>query len=193
MNKPKPVHITLLPESDSDGNRASEYRLLDRALGKAEKYRQGLCEARILLALRHAWSADRDGHLILGKAHKASEVERELLGDDAFDGLILINAETWPELNDRQREALLFHECLHFAVVYGDDGEPRKDERNRLCLRYVKHSIEEFKEVVEEYGIYKNDLAEFADALIKAKNQPLFPVVRHGVEEENGEELGDAV
>jgi len=175
MSTPKPVRVTILPDTDP------AYRLLRTAVELADSkgYRPGISDVRIAIVMRSGWKADRDGRLVLGKAHKMSDLEKEchVIADEGAeppDAAILVNAEAYPELTERQKVALFFHEVLHFAVVHDDAGGPKQDERGRTVLRYVKHSIEEHVEVVEEFGLYKSDLVAFSEKCLAAKDNPLF-------------------
>lgn len=169
-SKRKPVKFELIEQYEDRRTRllAEPYRTMQ---GVADANHPHLKEARIALAWRKDWTADRDGHVVLGKCKKASDLDRELT---PWDFVILLNADVWPDLTDAQREAILDHELCHAAVVYGDDGRPKRDERGRVCYRVRKHDVEEFYEVVKRHGTFKRDLEEFAKVLLERKATPLF-------------------
>jgi hypothetical protein len=141
------------------------YRLMDEL---RRKYHRDIEEARIALAWRKALKPDIDGHLVLGKCVKASDLQRELA---EWDFVILLNQEVWsaPEFDDARRRALLDHELCHAQVSVDESGEERVDERGRKVWRTCKHDVEEFQAVIERHGCYKGELEKFAEALLKAK------------------------
>lgn len=125
---------------------------------------------KIALAWALAWKQDVDGRLVLGKCKKASELDREL---HRFDFVILLNRDFWqnPRVSDAQRMALLDHELCHCGISCDERGDPKRDERGRFVYRIVKHSIEEFTEVIQRHGVYKADLETFAMALQRAEQK----------------------
>lgn len=142
-------------------------------LGQVRLYHGEISEAKIAIAWRENLKADKDGHLILGKCIKASDLQRELA---EYDFVILLNREVWedPEFTDAKKLALVDHELCHAAVAVDKDNVPRRDERGRLVWRTRRHDIEEFRAIVQRHGCYKKDLELFADALIKKRKTPLL-------------------
>lgn len=90
------------------------YRLMDEVRKIAH---QDTKDAKILLAYRKNWKSDVDGHLILGKCIKASELQRELVD---WDYVILLNFEVWhsQEFTKEKKIALLDHELSHNGIRY---------------------------------------------------------------------------
>jgi hypothetical protein len=140
-------------------------------LSLVKRHHSHLNDARIGMAWRRALKPDPDGRLVLGKCKKASDLDRELA---AFDFVILLNQEAWNDLDHSQREALLDHELCHAQVARTKDGDPKMDEKGRIVYRLRKHDIEEFSEVVERHGLYKADLAAFAEKCAARRKAPLF-------------------
>lgn len=66
------------------------------------------------------------------------------------DFVITIHGETWERLTQSQRVALIDHELCHCI----------KDEDGFYGTR--GHDIEEFKEIVERHGFWRNDVREMA-------------------------------
>ena len=158
------VALTPRPARKSD-DEAEPYSYLDKFVGKHKH----LDQARVALAWMLDVKADIDGHLILGKCKKATDLDREFR---EFDFVILLNATAWKHFSKKQRAALVDHELHHAGIALDKkSGDPILDERNRRVYRIKKHDIEEFKGVVERHGLYKHDLEEFAQTCIQA---PLY-------------------
>ena len=168
MGKPKKVIFQLI-----DPNEKPEpvpYILL-RDIRSEQHFETS--KAKIALAWQKGIKPDIDGHVLLGKCVKATDLQRELID---LDFVILLNREIWedPGFGDSRRLALLDHELSHAARATDADGDPQIDMKGRPVWRTRKHDIEEFQGVVERHGCYKRDLEKFADALAKKKKSPLF-------------------
>lgn len=146
------------------------YELMARLI---EKYHDDLTQARIALAWNLSWKPDVDGRLRLGAMKVASDLDREL---SEFDLVVVLSREFWthPNVTDKQREALLDHQLAHGALQRSKNLEPAEDEKGRKCYRIRKHDIEEFSAVVERHGIWKKELENFAQALMRNKQRSLF-------------------
>lgn len=111
--------------------------------------------------------AKSKGRVVLGKARKISGLAAALfglahqddLGEDPTDFFVVeVGHKTWEELTPKQRLALVDHELCHLDVeVPLDDYEHRK-----LITR--GHDLEEFRAVVERHGLWRPDVAAFAQA-----------------------------
>jgi hypothetical protein len=149
------------------------YDVLDDML---DKYHQDLTgeDCRFAIAWRFGLKRNKDGQLVLGKCKKVSDLDKQYAG---FDFIIILNSEAWKELDDEQRRALMHHELCHAAVSYDQNGNVKKDSRNRTCFRVRKHDIEEFGSVVEHFGCYKQDLSNFVLTAVRSKRppQPMIP------------------
>jgi hypothetical protein len=158
------ANYTLIPEG------TAPYKLLIEA---RRKWHRTLDEARIALAWRTRLKSDKDGHLVLGKCIKVSDLQKEFA---EYDFIILLNKEVWDAVDfAREKQlALLDHELCHAAPVLDKFGGDVKDERGRRVWRMRKHDIEEFRSVVEHHGTYKRDLEAFAKALLKKAGAPLL-------------------
>lgn len=128
--------------------------------------------AIIAMAWRKNLTPDADGHLILGKCVKATDLQREFSN---YDFIILLNQEVWedPEFTEEKKCALVDHELCHATVATDDDG-PKWDDRGRRVWRIRKHDIEEFHAIIHRHGCYKRDLEIFAETLMKKRAAPLF-------------------
>jgi hypothetical protein len=142
------------------------FELMNELIGHVHSH---LTSARIALAWHVALKADVDGKLVLGKAKKASDLDRELA---PYDFVIILNSDFWnaPETNDAQRKALMDHELSHCEVARDENGDDKVDEKGRTVYRMRKHDIEEFTGVVLRNGIYKGDLEAFYAVIVNARN-----------------------
>ena len=146
-------------------------------------YHPDIKEARIALAWRKEWKADKDGHLKLGMCIKASDLQKELA---EWDFVILLNFEVWnsKEFDRAKKVALLDHELSHTGQALDKDGEPKVDAKGRKVFRVIRHEIEEFVGVIQRNGCYKRDLQIFAETIMKQAQKTLeFPVAAAGASE----------
>jgi hypothetical protein len=162
--KPKTVKVKVIdrptkPEPDTP------YEVLDRIV---RDHHDGLSMAKIALVWLYDVKADKNANLCLGKARKASDLDREF---SMFDIVIFLNYQVWGELTPRQREALIDHECMHVTPTTDDQGEYKMDDRGRIVYRMRHHDIEEFRDVVKRHGLYLSNLQEFYKTIQAA---PLF-------------------
>lgn len=142
------------------------YAVLKLAL----KWHDELRFAAIALAWRKALKPDIDGHIVLGKCVRVTDLHREF---EAYDFIVVLNKEYWEAFSPEQRLALMDHELCHAAArLDAKTSEQQQDEKGRKVWRTCKHDIEEFREVVERHGCYKADLEAFAKAL--RQKAPLF-------------------
>lgn len=159
MSKPK-VRVELIPLDEP------EYEMMAK-IRKRHHYHTR--KAKIALAWRIALKPDSDGHLLLGKCIKASDLQREL---SEYDFVILLNKEVWEDkkFGHKRQKALLDHELCHVAQVY-KHGKRVKNNHGKYVFRTRKHDVEEFSEIVDRHGIWKHDLEVFAKALLKSKEK----------------------
>jgi hypothetical protein len=158
---PKSVRVELVDKA------SSAYKVLRRV---RTKYHQHLRKARIALAWLLKVKVDRDGHILLGRCMRASDLQRELA---EYDFIILLNKDVWrnSEFGKKEKYALMDHELCHAEVVYNKKGKLKKDIKGRYCYRTKKHDVEEFRSVIEHHGIWKHDLELFAEALLKKRKR----------------------
>jgi hypothetical protein len=169
----KKVNFLLIPEQDGKGKTPEPYKILQ----EVRKLHHGdITQARIALAWRLRTKADKDGHIVLGKCIKVSDLYREYAD---YDFIITLNKEFWEEplVTKEQRIALLDHELCHAAPTYNDEtGEHEVDERGRFMFRTKAHDVEEFNEIVQRNGLWKSNLIAFAKVLQEKKKAPLFSI-----------------
>ena len=167
--KPKAINFEMIPPMDGM-HEPEPYKILREI---REKYHSDLSKARIALAWRKKLKRDGDGHLILGRCVKASDLQRELVD---WDFVILLNREVWFDeaFTPAKKRALVDHELCHADAARDKDGFPKRDERDRFVWRTRKHDIEEFRDIVKRHGCYKADLEEFAKALLVKRAAPLL-------------------
>lgn len=169
MAKPKKTNFDLIPEARDDGKPEPLYRTLRHLI--AHDF-PDLAECRILLAWK-SWKEDHDGRMTLGMALIAGERERTL-NADPYDCVICLNREVFPELTLTQQEAILHHECGHYAVPKDEAGDARRDDKGRIVVRHRDHDLSEFRATVEKYGLYRADVEAFAASLARSKDAPLL-------------------
>ena len=144
--KPKKVNYSLI-EPPSKGRISEPYRLLDIV---RRNYHDETSQARIALAWRITTNPDKDGHLVLGRCVKITDLQKEMA---EWDFVIVLNKQVWDDqdFTEDKKMALLDHEVCHAAVAEDADGEPKEDERGHPVFRCRKHDIEEFTDVVRRH------------------------------------------
>ena len=164
MAKDKAVNFELISDMDSE-----PYHVLK----EMRVFHGDVDEAKIALAWRVNFKRDKDGHLVLGKCVKSTDLHKEF---HPYDFVILLNREVWDsgEFTDEQKAALMDHELCHAAASEDKDGHPKYDERGRRVFRVREHDIEEFQAIVHRHGCYKKDLEAFAQTLLDRRNAPLL-------------------
>lgn len=172
---PKPKmqsYIRIDPKVDTLG----VYPVLEDCL---KRFRPDLVaeQCRVALVFRHGLKRNRDGQLVLGKCKKVGALDQEF---EAFDFIIILNQEAWKTLSAEQRTALMHHELCHAAIAEDPNGNTKKDARNRTCFRVRKHDIEEFGEVINHHGCYKQDLENFVATAMRSKKPPA-PTLLDGI------------
>ena len=158
----KKISYKLVPRESDEGG---VYAMLDRLI---ERHHEHLRNARIAVAWNLTWQPDVDGRCTLGKCKRASDLDRELA---PYDFVVMLRHEWFEsaEVTDAQREALIDHELSHAEVTLDDNGEPKRDTKDRVVYRVRKHDLEEFSEVVRRHGLWKRDIEDFAAALERAR------------------------
>lgn len=125
--------------------------VIDLAEKLIEKHHPKLRSARIGILFRSE-APIRNGKLTLGKASKVTPRWKPLL-EEPLDFVIWLAADVWlDELDSRQRKALLDHELCHCTL--GDNGWTTRP-----------HDIEEFNEILERYGPWRDDLRRTVKAI----------------------------
>lgn len=164
MGKPRKVNFEIIPE-DVDGKTPEPYQILWEV---RNAHHQNLEGAEVALAWRKALKPDPEGHLVLGRCQRTSDLQREF---SPYDYIILLNQEVWneEEFTRDKKLALVDHELCHAEISTDQEGEVRIDERGRKVWRTKKHDIEEFYAIVQRHGCYKRDLEIFAEELLKRK------------------------
>lgn len=107
----------------------------------------------------------------------AKKVDQERGVTDPFF-VLTISQPVWARLNDKEKTALVDHELCHATVKETDDG---KVKLSTLC-----HDVEEFKSIVERYGLWRPDIGKFVEA---AKKDRKKDVVETDGEDQDGEEV----
>lgn len=177
MQKPKkertPTYQAIKEVNEETGECSAAYAMMGDLIAKFHPHLAG---ANIALVYKLKSLPDPDGHETLGCCRKCSERDNELHG---YDFVIELNAQMWnnPEFGEARQRALLDHELCHAEVALDENGEEKTDARGHTVWRTRKHTIEEFREIVERHGLYKADLEEFAKVLIAKEKAPEVAVV----------------
>jgi len=90
----------------------------------------------------------------LGKCSRATGKWAYLTG---YDYVIEVWEPWWEQADDREREALIYHELLHIVR--------RRTRSGKLRWALRKHDVEEFTEVARAYGAWTPSLKEFYKGL----------------------------
>ena len=126
----------------------SESKLEGKVLEIAQKHKLLAKDA----VLKVFFASEPNGRLpFWGRCVKMSGLEKTLTN---LDFVILVNQSWWEKATQPQRDALLLHELLHIT----------KNAQGGWSL--MKHTIEEFVEVVQHFGAWRTDL------------EPLFAAVK---------------
>lgn len=151
---------------------ATEWWTADEVEELAEKliaeHHPHLADVKIRYVFRDK-AASSKGRAVLGKARRISGLNAHLVGlvgRNHVDGevnffVVEIASNTWRQLDEKQRVALVDHELCHLDIEEPEDAT--KDRK--LVLR--GHDVEEFTEIVQRHGLWKADVEE----LVKAGGQ----------------------
>ena len=96
--------------------------------------------------------------LKLAKCARVSAKWQALM-EEGYEFVIEFDAALWEGLDLDQRRALVDHELCHAGV-----------DADGYYLR--QHDVEEFRDVIQRHGFWKDDIKDFADAVL-----PLFEKV----------------
>ena len=157
------------------GKIVAPYKVMESLIEEEEDHAP-LKLATILMCWHNGWQADVDGVLVLAKMKKASDLDRAIGSrfGDSYDFVMQLNEKAWSSLSDDDKRMVIDHELTHAAADLDRDGEQKVDTRDRLCWRLRRHEIQEFRSIVDRYGVDK--ALNLNDRGIKAsESMPLFP------------------
>ena len=184
MNKPKrrkKVQCDLLGRKENE----FLYAAMDNLI---EQHHERLHEASISLAWRYGWSADRygEGMVQISKLVLANDLDREFRTRKAgFDAVLLLNHELFSmgREDDATYDAQLLF-ALDSALEamqpqLDDEGEQKRDEKNRLLWRVKKPDIQLHSAVYSRHGCCWQYLAEFRRLIEERadKDRPLLAML----------------
>ena len=138
-----------------------------------------LAQAEIRYIFRDKAPRSR-GRAVLGRARKITGLNRWLIQGDEDDlplFVIEISQDTWEDLTDEGRRALVDHELSHLVVTTDDDGA--------LVGGLRGHDLEEFVGVVERHGLWKADVAAMGTAAAAKVEQLTLELVKDPDEDGN--------
>lgn len=73
-----------------------------------------------------------------------------------YDFVMLIHKNTWNELDENQKKALVYHELLHVTHTETKEG--------KIVWKLRRHEVEEFVQVVRHFGNWSEELRVLEDA-----------------------------
>ncbi len=120
-----------------------------------DQYHAQLKECKIGFVFRSEASIS-GGKLVLGTTGKVTEKIKPLLSDE-LDILIVLAEDQYALMSSLRRKALIDHELCHIIENPNTGGWTTK-----------AHDINEFKEIVERYGLWSYDLQNIGEAVAKA-------------------------
>jgi len=103
---------------------------------------------------------------------QASRVGGKLNFFSGLDLLIEVNWEEWKFLSDERKIALIDHELCHFSLEIDDEG------KKKYVL--LSHDIEEFRAIVDRWGLWKPDVQRFAVSIERGRQLDIFASVDKG-------------
>ena len=127
--------------------------ILDLAGRLISAYKPEAANAKICYLFRKKHTKT-NGAIKLGTCSKVSAQNRTLHG---YDYVIILAWDMWMMLEELQREALLLHELCHVFKAGEDDA----------VWKIEPHNVEEFRKVIEVYGLWKPDLEAMAASIQK--------------------------
>jgi predicted metallopeptidase len=130
-----------------------------------------LAQAVVLYVFRDKATRSR-GRAVLGKARKLAGLTKFLVHDEDDLPLFVveISKDTWEDLTEEQRRALVDHELCHLVVDTDDDGT--------LVARTRGHDLEEFIGVVDRHGLWKADVMAMGTAAAAKVEQLTLDLVK---------------
>lgn len=115
------------------------------------RYHQELLDAKIGFIFRDV-AQRSNGRKILGAAQKVQDKFKLYLD---LDFIIWLAWEEWQTLSFKQKQALVDHELCHCQMVEGE-------------IKMRPHDIEEFRCIIERYGLWNSHLWLARDAMSMA-------------------------
>ena len=112
----------------------------------------------------------RNGKEVWATCRKISSINAFLAGgDDGSDPffVIVVSEPVWDVLPPDTRLALVDHELCH-AWAEANQKE-NADEADAVKLSLKPHDVEEFSCIIRRHGLWREDVIDFVDAALKAK------------------------
>lgn len=138
--------------------------VLDLAQRIIEEYHPELEEFAIGFIFRSEAST-KGSRKVLGEASKVTGKYSPYVD---LDGLVWLAMDEWYKLTPHQKRALVDHELCHFEVT----------PEGNLTMR--GHDVEEFRCIIDRYGLWDLDLNFIAPSIINAAQGALPGFERNG-------------
>lgn len=92
---------------------------------------------------------------------------------------IVIDADRWPALSDKQKEALCDHELHHFQVKQDKYGVVVMDDihRPKMKMRKHDHQFGWFDDIAKRYGADSIEVGQFANLCHDESGQYYLPFI----------------
>lgn len=113
----------------------------------------------------------RAGKEVWGTARKISSMSAFLAGEDDPEGnnaffVMTVSEPVWSFLSPERRRALVDHELCHMYVDIDDNGAAK--------LILLGHDLEEFVQVIQRHGLWRDDVTKFVEVGSQCLQATLF-------------------
>ena len=119
-----------------------------------ESYRSDLSGVNIEPLFRDSLIINKTKE-VWARIHKVSNLYKFLL---RIDFIIEVYKDVWEALSDEGKRALVAHELRHIKVAFDKNGE--------RILSLIPHDFEEFEEIINQYGFWKEDLKRLKEIVL---------------------------
>lgn len=99
------------------------------------------------------------GKQVWGTMRKVTNLPAFLANNDNSPFFVMtISKPIWDTLTLEKRKALIDHELCHAKCKFDEDSQEYK-------LSINSHDLEEFKEIVQRYGLWRDDVKDFVNSV----------------------------
>lgn len=110
--------------------------------------------AQFSIVMKHNWHEDAEGSSPLGEMKVVSELTHRIMpeGEEA-DFVMVLNGQTWPNLDEKQRTYIIDELLCSGAPKTGKGGEQLVDVTGRMLWRKVKPDFVGYAGPLERHGV----------------------------------------